>query len=114
MKLGYKFIVTGQQNLIAFNVRCLPSTKQHWVLFPYVRYQICCNKIREGSNTKLFSCEHSPILRIHITHCERVTSKAIGEGNRGAKGARAPPPPPALRGGGHKGAQGGTITACAR
>ena len=31
VKLGDKFIVTGQQNLTAFkqHVRCLPSTREH-------------------------------------------------------------------------------------
>jgi len=64
VKLGYKFIVTGQQNLVAFNVRCLssgaPVTVHQTALGPFS--QICCNKVCEGSNTKSFSCKHSPIL----------------------------------------------------
>jgi len=39
VKLGDNLIVTGQQNLTAFkqHVKGLPSTRQYWVLIPYVR-----------------------------------------------------------------------------
>ena len=52
MKLGDNFIVTGQQShCIQTTCEVLTSTRQYWVLIPYVRYQICCNRIHEGQHT---------------------------------------------------------------